>query len=170
MNSTDDERIKCTRCRVTLPKSDFALKRCGNRLKNCNRCRAVNNKWVAKKKGKELTPPSSTPSSTTSSPPSSPQLSPKEESHQIPQLIVVTRDGRYVYHGSCHGRPTVWITKTPWDDCRTISVRSIDGCLKYSDLNGDDMEVLESDDEDWSKYIVTPVSKEFARLMTMPLF
>jgi len=161
MNETDDERIKCTRCRVTLPKSDFVVKRCGNRLKNCNHCRATNRKWVAKK-GKELTPPSSTSSSTTASPPSSTSSSttssppPAPQSFpEIPQLFFVTRDGRYVYHGSCDGRPTVWITKTPWDYCRTISVRFIDGNLKYSDLNGDDIEVLESDDEDWSKYIVS---------------
>jgi len=145
MNETD-ERIKCTRCSVSLPMDNFRRKRCGNLLKTCNLCRTSNRLWIAKKKDHALASLSDTPSSATSSPIPSPRSS------QIPQLSVVTRDGRYVYHGSCDGRPTVWITKSPWDDCRTISVRVIDGGLKYSELNGDDIEVLESDDVGWSEY------------------
>lgn len=36
----NDTKLKCNRCKVTLPITMFKLKRCGNRMKSCDKCRA----------------------------------------------------------------------------------------------------------------------------------
>ena len=53
----------------------------------------------------------------------------------------------YVHHGYCDGRPTKWITLTPWDGC--IKLQFIDGEVYYFDGNNKKILVYEDNEDEF---------------------
>jgi len=57
----------------------------------------------------------------------------------------------YVYEGLCNEIPTKWITKSEWDEKININFSSTG--IIYTDSYGDEIIVLEEDDEDWNIFV-----------------
>ena len=56
----------------------------------------------------------------------------------------------HICEGLCDDIPTKWVTLSEWDGI--ISIQMVDGELKYSDGNGKEMLVFESDETGWLIY------------------
>ena len=50
----------------------------------------------------------------------------------------------YIYYGECDGKKTQWICKTEWN--YNINVHHINGDLKYSDDNEEEIYVFEDEE------------------------
>lgn len=57
----------------------------------------------------------------------------------------------YVYEGLCNNIDTKWITTNKWD--KHINISFSNNEIIYKDSFGDEIIVLERDDDDWDKYI-----------------